>query len=417
MIVAMTVLVIAAATMRPMHGGPDSITTMCVVCGLYGGVDVVLNVILFIPLGFGLGLSRLRPLVAIAGVCGFSLLIETLQLSVVAGRDASLGDVITNTSGGVIGLLLGRYLVQLLRPSTRVATSLTAFWLLLWLGAQALFAYALTPVIPGAPLYGQVARPLGRARVAFIGRVLDWRIGAETVTPGRLPNAAEVSALLARRDAVIAVATIPAAIPKRWAEIVRISGPRQESVLGLEQDGRSVVFRMRTGADVLRLRPFAFRVANVFPGTPGGGDTVHVFARFGATEVTLGGRGPGVDRSHRFRLRTSDGWRILMPFQTVIDDAFVEILVSLLFFLVLILPAGYWAHGAIAASPRRAAAVLGTTGLVIAVGLNAIPRAFGVGVATGWEWLAIVGGLSSGALLAAFATRLVFPAVDRRLAP
>ena len=72
----------------------------CIVCGDRGGVDVLLNILLFLPLGFGLALADFswRRVLILALLLSFS--IELLQMKAIAGRDASLGDVLTNTFGG-----------------------------------------------------------------------------------------------------------------------------------------------------------------------------------------------------------------------------------------------------------------------------------------------------------------------------
>src|SRR5690606_9606721 len=75
----------------------------CLVCGSYGLVDVVLNVLLFVPLGVGLGLAGVRPRAAIIIVVLTTLTVELLQLTVISGRDSSLSDLVTNTVGGAIG--------------------------------------------------------------------------------------------------------------------------------------------------------------------------------------------------------------------------------------------------------------------------------------------------------------------------
>src|SRR3712207_2032131 len=90
---ALALAFVAVATLTPTPGTPPTPPT-CIVCGRVGGVDVLLNVLLFVPLGLGLrlaGLSRWRAL-ALAGLT--TLGIESLQFAVVTGRDASLSDLL-----------------------------------------------------------------------------------------------------------------------------------------------------------------------------------------------------------------------------------------------------------------------------------------------------------------------------------
>ncbi len=96
-------LLVGSATLWPTDN-PGSTATFCIVCGDLGGVDFVLNVVLFMPLGVGLRWLLGRwSLAALAGF-GVTLLVETLQWRLIRGRDASLGDVLANTLGTIVGV-------------------------------------------------------------------------------------------------------------------------------------------------------------------------------------------------------------------------------------------------------------------------------------------------------------------------
>jgi len=71
-------------------------------------VDFLLNILLFVPLGAGLGLYgvRLRRAVFFALTC--TCLVEALQFFAVPGRYASFRDIMANFAGALIGYLLGR---------------------------------------------------------------------------------------------------------------------------------------------------------------------------------------------------------------------------------------------------------------------------------------------------------------------
>lgn len=82
-------------------------------------LQILLNVALFVPLGLVIGWRTRWPLViaAIMGLAG-SLLIELTQVTRVwwlydcAYRFGDLQDIVTNTSGAIIGWLVGRRLVR-----------------------------------------------------------------------------------------------------------------------------------------------------------------------------------------------------------------------------------------------------------------------------------------------------------------
>jgi len=79
--------------------------------------NLVANLLLFLPFGVALGLRF--PLVSrgrLVLVClGLSLAIEGTQLVWSVGRSADVTDVITNTTGGFVGLLIAGAMMALIR--------------------------------------------------------------------------------------------------------------------------------------------------------------------------------------------------------------------------------------------------------------------------------------------------------------
>ena len=98
----------------------------CVFCGRLGGVDFVLNTVLFVP--FGLGLmwltGRWRRSAVIGAVT--TLVIEALQWRLIPGRDASLGDLLANSMGTVIGVWLAVAGIRWLNATRMDARRLSA---------------------------------------------------------------------------------------------------------------------------------------------------------------------------------------------------------------------------------------------------------------------------------------------------
>src|SRR6266550_6929494 len=162
--------VIVFATLLPASGHPVA-SHFCLVCGSMGGLDAILNILLFVPLGVGLALCGVAPKRAILVMSGLSILIETAQLLVIPGRDASIGDVLTNTVGGAVGFVASRYARVWLSPSGGQATRLIAGWAAIWLMIQAISSFSFAPSIPETQYYGQLAPSLGGFAV-FQGRVL-----------------------------------------------------------------------------------------------------------------------------------------------------------------------------------------------------------------------------------------------------
>src|SRR5713101_9526749 len=95
---AAALAVIAVATLVPQPSEAPSVAQIpiwCLVCGQFGTIDALLNVALFAPLGAGLLLLGLPLRRAVLIGAALSLAIETTQYFAIAGRDASLGDLLT----------------------------------------------------------------------------------------------------------------------------------------------------------------------------------------------------------------------------------------------------------------------------------------------------------------------------------
>jgi hypothetical protein len=159
-------LVIGWLTLR---SAPDQVRQVallrwnCVVCGDAGVADILLNVLLFVPLGLGaraLGASVWRTL---AFVVPLTIGIETTQGLILIGRDASLGDVLTNSTGGVVGWLGYTLLVALKAPSRivawRGAAAMVGLTTSIWIAT----AFGIRPALSDAAPFG-IDTPLGPAR-------------------------------------------------------------------------------------------------------------------------------------------------------------------------------------------------------------------------------------------------------------
>src|SRR5690349_4715229 len=109
---------------------PGNYDPRCRICGPVTGVDIIGNILLFVPLGVGLavaGLARKRT-VQVGALA--SVAIELLQLAVIPGRDPSLVDVIANTVGTLAGAFVGARWRMLVFPDRHTSRSLTV-----WSGA------------------------------------------------------------------------------------------------------------------------------------------------------------------------------------------------------------------------------------------------------------------------------------------
>jgi len=108
-------LVVFLATLTP-STDTSSAGFWCIACGEFGGLDVLNNIVLFLPLGFAFALAsghRWRSVLACVVVTTF---IESMQVRIVPGRDSSLSDLLANSLGGLLGVELALRRALLVRP-------------------------------------------------------------------------------------------------------------------------------------------------------------------------------------------------------------------------------------------------------------------------------------------------------------
>lgn len=204
----------------------------CIVCGEAGIADVILNLILFAPLGVAAHALRLPRWRAMAFAVALTVAIETIQAWFLVGRDGSLGDVLSNSAGAVLGWLAFPLLVHLARPSRSVARAGVAGVL------------ALTAVIWFATGIG--LRPALSTAAPWVGQLQHQWPGYDAF-PGKI-NAAEINGVQVPNDPLNAPGTLRDSIelrvtltrtlptPARRTSLVRIvdaNGRPQVSLTGL----------------------------------------------------------------------------------------------------------------------------------------------------------------------------------------
>lgn len=399
----LSVAAIGAATLTPSSSPPleNDSHVLCIVCGTEGGVDVVLNLALFAPLGLGLGLSGVRWWRAIAGIAVLTLAIEGLQTFVVPGRDASLGDLLMNVTGGALGLAAGRHFTMLAAPPPRSAKRLLGLWAALWLAVQYVSAFAIAPRPPMSTYYGQIAPKLG-GMSAFDGDVFVARVDSLRIGDGALSDEQSrfVGSML-RQGAGTVVASAWRGASSGIAPIFRIADDQRRQVLIIAQASDDVIFGVRTGAEALKLRPIRLRIRGVRGDAPARGldDTIRVRTSYGPGHAVISTAANRHVRELRVALRASQGWRIFSPLRVYVDGARWTAIASATWMLLLALPLGFWgafAAGSASTSPRARAVIWSAVLLTLVAGLAAIPGAFGLPAAGLSDWLSALGGVLLG---------------------
>jgi hypothetical protein len=331
-----TLLLVALVTLTPGSGdgGADGAGRLCLVCGEKGGVDFLLNLLLFLPLGAAAAALGWPAGATVTAGLGVTILIEALQLTVVRGRDASLGDLLSNGAGVALGWVIGQRWRWWWNPAPPRA----------WVhGVAAGTGGALVLVLSGLllepsptdrPWYGQRAPALGHLS-PFRGRLLEAELNGERLPSARLPEP-----LLSDSLEVEALATPPDSGSPLVAPIASVFDADHAEQVLLGQAGRDLVFRARLRAQDWRLQQLGVALPAAW--LP---DSEPVRARGVRTRSALRlelERG-GVVRRTALALEPGLGWALILPVVYHQLDPRRTAAVSLLWLAVLGWPAGWFA--------------------------------------------------------------------------
>lgn len=276
-----------AVAFLTLRGGAASIPSLsgptervCFICGGRGTADALLNVVLFVPLGFVLGGGRYAlPMAAAAGLA-VSLGIELAQMGIV-GRDASAADLLWNTMGAVAGVAVHRVVMSSVRRRLRGGGLL---WGLAVAVGFVLAGGLLTPAPTDDDYWGQWTPDLG-SMPQYDGEVLEATLDGEPMPMGRLhrprPHVETLSDGWSLAGRVV-VGSGPAGV----SPILSIYDGHQREILLLGAHHQDLVFRQRTRAQKLRFDTPDHRIVDAFSGLSVG-DTVSLEASGGDEGVCM----------------------------------------------------------------------------------------------------------------------------------
>jgi len=275
---------VLVATVAPVDGPDSGMVRWCPVCGELGLSDVIANVLLFLPLGAGLFWSGASAGRSVAAAVLLSAGIEFVQLRVMPGRDAALGDLLANTAGAVLGVALAWWLPVRRRSLARALAAAAA--------VQVVFA-ALgllhRPYFPPTVYYGQWTADLGQYE-HYRGRVLSAEIGGVPLPSWRLGESAAVARLLAQ-GAPVRVHGLAGPATARFAPLFGIVDAAHREIVVVGPDRGDLVLHASTRAVDVRLRQPALRWRGAMSGiAPGDTLAVEVRRRASGYCLALNGR-------------------------------------------------------------------------------------------------------------------------------
>jgi hypothetical protein len=392
LVVACALVVIAAVTLGPSSTGV-SLPFFCIACGSIGGVDFVLNVSLFVPLGVGLSLLlRNSARVVLIGLL-ITLAIEALQWRAIPGRDAALGDIVANSCGAWLGALLTSA-----APSLWRARGAQAMRYSVWCSAAAIVIVTVVGFLllagPDTSLYRVQWMVTRENQDRFAGTLHSASLNSVPLRPA----GAVRSGLFKDTIDLRAVVTGGDSLSRKGAEILRIASFRREAVL-LGQRGDALVFRVFTNASRFRFRSPLVALRGQFPSTPPGearSPQTEIEGRSAPDFVSLAATRGATSSSVTLRRTVGLGWTLILPWNIGVGPKWWP--ASALWLAVLAFPASFFAaraaqHGAEAANQARVtwwpvALVIGS--LVVP------PTAMGLSPLDALEWSGVAMGIAGG---------------------
>jgi hypothetical protein len=272
-IAAASAAAIVVLTLHPAgarHG--LGVSFFCVLCGEFGLANLLRNVVLFAPLGLGLGLALgpvgaawLAPPLLSAGI-------ELAQVWI-PGRNPLLVDWVANSGGGALGVVVAGWVAGRLTdlPGERpgwtallpVLATTTAVAAVL-VGTLAAFRLALPP----PPHYIQWTPALGHYET-YEGEIREATFGGIPTPSRRYPDAEELEAMLLA-GALLRVEFEAGRPPTRLAPIYNIFTEARKEVLVLGARGDDLAVKLPLLAARMRLDRPELRLPGALEGISSG---------------------------------------------------------------------------------------------------------------------------------------------------
>lgn len=270
--------------------------------------DFTLNLLLFVPLGVGLGLIGSRLPVAI--LVGFlvSAAIEIAQTRI-PGRFSSLSDVISNTMGAWLGAGLvvswpaRKKWWRIVGPA--LAVTIGAAWVL----AVPLMRPAGTKT--ERPWWAEW-RPPNQGMPRFPGQVLSLSLQGFSLPDGAIAEWEPLAQAVGTADTVRMEARIVSGSPldERTQIAGVFMGAPWYQYLSLWQEGQDLLVYQRLVLNEWGFRPPALRVRNALPGAAGVPVAIAIRTTRTGVEATLNGKPVG----GALPLGTEQVWTAFLPF-------------------------------------------------------------------------------------------------------
>lgn len=388
---------ILAITVTPAGGDDLEPPLWCVTCAQFGsraGVDLVLNVLLYVPLGLGLGLAGRSWRTTLAIALLMTVTIETLQWRIIPGRFAGISDIGANVMGAAAGMLVVRHWRAFVVPTAASARRLALMGAIAWLGVVGATAWALRPALPPAAYRLVWASGLA-ADAKLPGSILFAALNGVPLDTSPRPLRETDQAQLRAGSLRLDLTMVSWGTTRNATPILAVVRGERRQVLLLAQDGRALIFRQRLRARDVRFRHPAIEIPRVFPADHGGGsdqpspDTIAISATAERHGIRLTVATRARRMSRRLAYSPIMGWGLVADDDSPLVPWFRWVTAA--WMMAAFVPIGYWA-----ARARRRTSVTVLVAVALASTLTAVPWWFGFPIGHWSEWLAGATALAGG---------------------
>jgi VanZ family protein len=389
-------VVVAVPTLTPTPRAVPS-SELCIICGSLGGVDFVLNVVLFTPLGAAVWNARRRLQDALIAGLLVSVVIELLQLRIIVGRDATLGDILANTAGSVAGAAIALGFTRWRDVTGRAAQRGAAIAGIAAAMVFVISAQLLQPIRTRYPQWVQWA-PEKRGEEPFRGRLETAEANGRTLHGREVLRPPQT--LDARTRSLRVRATLKGPTPRsnRQAIIIRIANPLEEG-FQLAQLGDGVVFRTNIVASRLRLRPLLIGLPDVLPDSSATTEVTFMFDGVSSpASIVATGSGPDEQLTTVTLPRTVGlAWALFLPWSIAIGPQWW--LVNACWLATLVVPVSFFSMRSRRSSDAADTVTRWWPVALVVVMLAALPLVTGLSSLRAIEWLGVVAGVLGGIMM------------------
>jgi VanZ family protein len=339
-------------------------------------VDVLRNIVLFLPLGvaFALRGTSLRRTLGLA--FALAVAIEIAQLGI-PGRFSAPSDPLADAAGAWLGWWLARSGPGWLRPNRRLARRLELAGALAVAAVLAATAL-LTEPAPTPGVYAAHWIPDLPHLFPYTGSLDAARLAGRPLPQGLLGDSGAIQRLLAA-DFALELEGRAGAPTAGLGGIFLLSDEQEREILIVGVDREDLVFRYRSRAGAIGLEPAVLRMSQAWRAVAPGSPFVVEVSRAGPSWCLA----LGAERTCGLGFHAGSGWTLFAP--VLMLDASGVSLFEVGWIAALFLPLGLWGRAdvtsllalALAAAPLL---LLGAAGLLL-------PTPVGLGLAAPGGWL------------------------------